>query len=65
MSDLKKGDIVWLKSGSPKMTVDSVNVGGCVCIWFDGKEAKKYVFDVESLTKEEKTTPPEPTGKQF
>lgn len=31
------GDVVYLKSGSPPMTVDSISSDGCVsvnCIWF-------------------------------
>jgi len=29
------GDIVMLKSGSPKMTVESIDDGCAKCVWFD------------------------------
>ena len=43
MSEFKKGDVVRLKSGGPKMTVSSVgshaDTGGpeegVICVWFD------------------------------
>lgn len=50
---LKTGDIVCLKSGGPKMTVQSTNsgaFGGQVsCTWFDGKNLKTGVFEAGSL----------------
>lgn len=49
----KKGDIVKLKSGGPKMTVDdpmSAIGGGTVeCQWFAGSKLQQGYFDPESL----------------
>ena len=53
MSDeIKKGDVVRLKSGGPDMTVQNIadysNYGiedGANCVWFDGKTKKQEVFD--------------------
>lgn len=59
--EIKVGDIVWLKSGGPQMTVDEIGhyefTGGgplsAKCSWFDSKnERKKDVFPLTSLTKE-------------
>ena len=36
MEDIKKGDVVELKSGSPKMTVNFISTDGkAVCTWYD------------------------------
>lgn len=52
MSGLKIGDLVKLKSGSPVMTVDSVDDRGqCGCKWFLGDEKKSAVFSQESLVR--------------
>ena len=44
-----KGDVVALKSGGPRMTVDKVEDGRAVCVWFDKSTEKRGVFDVELL----------------
>ena len=57
MAEFKKGDVVRLKSGGPKMTIDSVEEYGsgnksnirAICIWFDGGERKEGVFKLASL----------------
>ncbi|WP_144938391.1 DUF2158 domain-containing protein [Pseudomonas alabamensis] len=55
MSDFKKGDLVMLRSGGPKMTVADIDdfsekepVGpkdGVKCQWFEGNEVYERVFD--------------------
>jgi uncharacterized protein YodC (DUF2158 family) len=57
MPEFKKGDVVQLKSGSPKMTIDSVEEYGsgntsnirAICLWFDGGERKEGGFSLETL----------------
>ena len=51
-----KGDIVVLKSGGPKMTVDGYAWHGnyesneaVVCFWFDGSKKKEAIFNQETL----------------
>ena len=60
MADFKIGDVVWLKSGGPKMTVSMVisddpkhyvykagngyENGDVACEWFDGNEKKTAWF---------------------
>jgi len=52
MVDLKKGDVVQLKSGGPHMTVDQVSDGNKIkCIWFVQTELKVDYFNVETLDK--------------
>ena len=34
-SEIKAGDVVVLKSGGPKMTVDAMGGMGAECLWFD------------------------------
>ena len=55
---LKKGDIVVLKSGGPKMTVQdfgeqkpgiSTNVNWVRCVWFEGNRVYEYNFDQNVL----------------
>lgn len=48
---LKIGDIVKLKSGSPKMTVIHVYEDNIRCTWFDSKSIKDYVFAEPMLKK--------------
>ena len=58
-SQIKKGDVVVLKSGGPKMTVQSIGEprpgmpGGGTwvhCIWFEGNVINEYNFDDCVLT---------------
>lgn len=48
---IKKGDVVWLKSGSPKMTVQLIGEEKiCKCIWFQWGEIQTNDFDGDTLT---------------
>lgn len=53
MDNLKVGDIVWLKSGSPKMVVDFLKETSCICVWFDGTKRIEGNFKSDTLTKED------------
>jgi uncharacterized protein YodC (DUF2158 family) len=47
---LKLGDVVQLKSGGPRMTVDSVDGDRFVhCAWFEGRTKKTDVFEIFTL----------------
>lgn len=51
---LKAGDVVQLKSGGPKMTIqwigkDYGDVIMALCQWFDGKELKDGKFSPDQL----------------
>lgn len=36
MADIKVGDVVHLRSGSPKMTVEKIGfLDAVLCVWFD------------------------------
>ena len=51
MSDLKVGAIVWLKGGSPKMTVREVRSDDeWRCDWFDGNKLVTGFFKNDQLT---------------
>lgn len=63
MSNFKKGDIVTLRSNSPKMTVEGFKwnaIKGIYdetiveCIWFIGNVKQSDSFPEETLVKEEK-----------
>jgi uncharacterized protein YodC (DUF2158 family) len=56
---LEIGDIVWLKSGGPKMTVEGKAAmgGGVICKWFDRTELKTSTFAEGALTKEDPEPP--------
>lgn len=66
MNNFNSGDIVYLKTGSPAMTVkDSVNVDDnpneCIvqCTWFEGTKLFEHEFRFEQLTnKDPKQIPP-------
>jgi len=55
MEELEVGDIVQLKSGGPKMTVDEVERGGdpdrILCRWFAGSKHEHGAFKKQTLTK--------------
>ncbi len=53
MDELKCGDVVVLKSGSPDMTVGSKGMtDACVyCLWFDGLYLRTAEFPLASLKK--------------
>ena len=52
MEELKCGDVVCLKSGSPNMTIDSITDSNKIthCLWFVGSILCKGTFAVDSLT---------------
>lgn len=54
MSDLKVGDVVYLKSGGPAMTINGKAGMGAEwsCAWFVDSENKKADFKPEALTTE-------------
>lgn len=55
--DLKVGDIVKLKSGSPYMTIEEIGVytssssKKAKCTWFDGNKKVTELFILEALEK--------------
>jgi uncharacterized protein YodC (DUF2158 family) len=56
----KTGDVVQLKSGGPKMTVDCRipdSTDKLICKWFEGKEVRTEVFREDMLI----VPPPPPT----
>lgn len=53
MERFNKGDIVQLKSGGPKMTVDEpqTETGNVLCTWFAGNKLQQGYFDPETIKK--------------
>ncbi len=50
---ISNGSTVWLKSGSPQMTVKFKNSKEeYTCTWFIGSEVKEHSFSPEQLTEE-------------
>lgn len=51
MDQFKVGDVVELKSGGPKMTVEDAESwpGKAKCVWFEGTQAKDEIFPVATL----------------
>ncbi len=55
MAQFKVGNVVMLKSGGPKMTVEAVGIDDetgkpvVVCSWFDGVTKVSETFAAESL----------------
>ena len=57
----KRGDVVVLKSGGPRMTVDSEQENGELwCVWFDGKNNRSG----ESFHPDLLMAPPRPAAPQ-
>ena len=56
--EFKKGDVVRLKSGGPRMTISSVEDDGrFFCLWFDGNDQKQKIFDGAVLMRMEPPSP--------
>ena len=49
MANVKVGDVVQLKSGGPKMTVQTVEPNHIYCVWFAGTEHKGASFSADAL----------------
>jgi uncharacterized protein YodC (DUF2158 family) len=56
--EFKAGDVVQLKSGGPKMTIEGIGKYGLAatheqakCVWFEGTNRKAGVFDLQTLSK--------------
>lgn len=45
------GDIVQLKSGGPKMTLESISGSTASCVWFEGSKQTRNRFILQTLTK--------------
>lgn len=51
MSQFLPGDVVYLKSGGPAMTVNRIiDATGVECIWFVGNTQNERIFNPETLT---------------
>jgi len=51
---ITEGTIVWLKTGSPAMTVKFKTASHeWFCTWFEGKSVKEHSFTEAQLTTEE------------
>lgn len=62
-SKFNKGDIVQLKSGGPKMTVDTDESDkGIWAVWFAGAKRERAHFSIESLLP---VAQAETSGKKF
>ncbi len=52
MEELKKGDIVQLKSGGPKMTIYDIIRDAVSCTWFNKEDNQEYAkFSKETIQK--------------
>lgn len=53
MSDaLKVGDVVKLKSGGEKMTIESIDEDGdAICVWFEESQVQRGTFISATLQK--------------
>ncbi|MDO7187303.1 DUF2158 domain-containing protein [Acinetobacter baumannii] len=51
MSKFNIGDVVYLKSGSPAMTVNRIfeERGTVECVWFVENEQKQFIFNADTL----------------
>lgn len=56
--ELKEGDVVQLKSGGPRMTIEGIGLYGmgstkkkANCVWFEGNKKQEALFELHSLEK--------------
>jgi uncharacterized protein YodC (DUF2158 family) len=56
MAEFNNGDMVYLKSGSPKMTIEHIGKYGmgsthdqAKCVWFEGSKRMEAVFELHTL----------------
>lgn len=54
-NDFKVGDVVILKSGGPRMTIEGIDKYGlstvkkALCTWFDGNKKVSEIFTMEAI----------------
>lgn len=48
--EFNPGDVVQLKSGGPSMTIESVNDGIALCVWFEKSRQNREGFSTVLLT---------------
>ena len=51
IEEIKPGDTVQVKSGGPHMTVDSIDDGEAICVWFDKTTRKSGRFSPLTIIK--------------
>jgi len=51
MTKVTFGDVVWLASGGPPMTVNGEVGDSVICLWFSGDERKEGKFSEDALVK--------------
>jgi len=58
MTNIKPGDIVWLKNGGPSMTVRGLlkNNRFVSCDWFDSNKLLTGTFSIDQLTEKQPST---------
>jgi len=49
--ELQVGDVVQLKSGGERMTVDKIDDADITCVWFEGKQPQRATFSAGVLRK--------------
>ncbi len=49
--ELKVGDVVILKSGSVKMTIEEIDEDNVFCVWFEGTQPQRGDFPAITLMK--------------
>ncbi len=52
MEEFEVGDVVRLKSGSPSMTIESIDAEGINCAWFVNDEVHYNYFNKEMIAKD-------------
>jgi len=48
---IQPGDVVQLKSGGPRMTVNHIEGTGVVCVWFVAHKREIASFEITTLEK--------------